>query len=201
MQSSEIIEKARQALTREAAAVAQQADLIDESFVEAASLLLDCKGHVLVCGMGTSGAMARRLAHLLTCSGTPALFISAADGLHGGSGAVKPDDVLIVISKGGRSDELNQFVSIVRSRGARVVALTEATDSPLAQQSDAIVRFRAPEGVDLHGMIATGTSLVNGAVGDALCIALLEMRGHTREAFGETHPGGAVGKKLAEGRT
>jgi D-arabinose 5-phosphate isomerase GutQ len=151
--------------------------------------------------MGTSGAMARRLAHLLTCSGTPALFISAADGLHGGSGAVKPEDVLIVISKGGRSDELNQFVSIVRSRGARVVALTEATDSPLAQQSDAIVRFRAPEGVDLHGMIATGTSLVNGAVGDALCIALLEMRGHTREAFGETHPGGAVGKKLAEGRT
>jgi D-arabinose 5-phosphate isomerase GutQ len=201
MQSSEIIEKARQTLAHEAAAVAQQADLIDESFVEAARLLLDCKGHVLVCGMGTSGAMAQRLAHLLSCSGTPALFISAADGLHGGSGAVRPDDVLIVISKGGRSDELNQFVSIVRSRGARVVALTEATDSPLARQSDALVRFRAPQDVDLHGMIATGTSLVNGAVSDALCAVLLEMRGQTLESFGATHPGGAVGKKLAEERT
>ncbi len=201
MQSSEIVEKARQAIAREAAAVAQQADLIDESFVEAARLLLSCKGLVLVCGMGTSGAMARRLAHLLSCSGTPALFVDAADGLHGGSGAVRPDDVLIVISKGGRSDELNQFVSIVRSRGARVVALTEATDSPLARQSDAILRFRAPKDIDLHGMIATGTSLVNGAVGDALCAVLLEMRGHTLESFGETHPGGAVGKKLAEERS
>lgn len=200
MQTSEIIEKARQVLLREAEAVAQQADLIDESFVSAAKLLLSCKGHVLVCGMGTSSAMAHRLAHLLSCSGTPALFISAADGLHGGSGAIKPDDVLVVISKGGESEELNRFANIARSRGARVVALTEAPGSPLARQSDAILRFRAPEGVDPYGMIATGSSLVNGAVGDALCAVLLEMRGYTRESFGETHPGGAVGKKLGKER-
>ena len=199
MQSSEILEKARQVLASEAAAVAQQAELIDESFVEAAKLLLNCKGHVLVCGMGTSSAMAHRLAHLLSCSGTPALYISAADGLHGGSGAVKPDDVLVVISKGGQSDELNRFVSIARSRGARVVALTEAPDSPLVRQSDVVVRFHTPEGVDPYGMIATGSSLVNGALGDALCAVLLEMRGYTRQSFGETHPGGAVGKKLKEG--
>ncbi len=201
MQSAEILEKAREVIAREAAAVAQQADLIDESFVEAAKLLLSCKGHALVCGMGTSSAMAHRLAHLLSCAGTPALFISAADGLHGGSGAVTPDDVLVVISKGGKSDELNRFVSIARSRGAQVVALTEAPDSPLARQSDAVLRFRAPEGVDPYGMIATGSSLVNGAVGDALCAVLLEMRGYTRESFGETHPSGAVGKKLEEERT
>lgn len=200
MQTSEIIEKARQVLKREAAAVAQQADFIDESFVEAARLLLSCKGHVLVCGMGTSSAMAHRLAHLLSCSGTPALFISAADGLHGGSGAVKPEDVLLVISRGGESDELNRFVSIARSRGAKVVALTEALASPLARQSDAILPFHVPEGVDPYEMIATGSSLVNGAIGDALCVVLLEMRGYTRQSFGETHPGGAVGKKLERER-
>jgi arabinose-5-phosphate isomerase len=141
--------------------------------------------------------MAQRLAHLLSCSGTPALFISASDGLHGGSGSITPKDVLYVISKGGHSVEINQFVQIARSRGAKIIAQTENLDSPLAALSDVVFLVQTMGEVDPYGMVATGSSLVNGAAGDVLCVLLLELRGYTREAFGQTHPGGAVGIKLA----
>jgi arabinose-5-phosphate isomerase len=141
--------------------------------------------------------MAQRLAHLLSCSGTPALFISASDGLHGGSGAVTADDVVYLISKGGHSAEINQFAEIARGRGAKLLAQTENPESPLAQMCDAVYHVWTDGEVDPYGMVATGSSLVNGAAGDVLCVLLLELRGYTKEAFGETHPGGAVGKKLA----
>jgi arabinose-5-phosphate isomerase len=127
------------------------------------------------------------------------LCISAADSLHGGAGAVTANDVVYAISKGGRTAEINQFVEIAKSRGARVVAQTEAPDSPLGQLSDALYVVKAPEDVDPYGMIATGSSLVNGAAGDVLCVLLMERRGYSREQFGETHPGGAVGIKLVGG--
>ena len=126
------------------------------------------------------------------------MCIDAADGLHGGAGAITAQDLLFVISKGGRSAELNRFVEIARARGARVIAQTEDPTSPLAQLSDAIYRVRTVGEVDLYGMIAIGSSLVNGAAGDVLCALLLERRGYGRAAFGMTHPGGAVGEKLAE---
>ena len=194
----DLIARARDVVRREAEAVAALAEQFDSGIVDVVQVLLDCPGHVLITGAGTSHAMAQRLAHLLSCSGTPALCISAADGLHGGSGAIREGDVLYVISKGGRSAAVNQLVDIARSRGARIVAQTENPSSPLAAKSDAILRVVTQGDVDPYGMVATGSSLVNGAAGDALCVLLLELRGYSREAFGETHPGGAVGHKLAE---
>ena len=170
----------------------------DENLSDVVETLLNCEGHVLVTGAGTSRSVAQRLAHLLSCSGTPALFISAADGLHGGSGAVTPNDVVYIISKGGHSGEINEFASIARSRGATLVAQTENSYSPLAKICDVVFRVKAMDGVDPFGMVATGSSLVNAAAGDVLCVLLLELRGYTRDQFGETHPGGAVGKKLDE---
>ena len=194
---TEMVARARAVVEREARAVAALADQFDRGLPDVLALLLNCQGHVLVTGAGTSHAMAQRLAHLLSCCGTPALCISAADSIHGGSGAITPDDVVFVISKGGHSAEINQFVEIARQRGAKVVAQTENSDSPLAQMSDAVFHVRTVGDVDPYGMIATGSSLVNGAAGDALCVLLLELRGYTRDDFGVTHPGGAVGKKLA----
>jgi arabinose-5-phosphate isomerase len=142
--------------------------------------------------------MAQRLAHLLSCCGTPALCINAGDFLHGASGALRPEDVVYVISKGGRTAEINALVEIARSRGCTVVAQCENLDSPLAQASDVVYQVVAPDGVDPYGMIATGSSLVNGAAGDVLCVLLLERRGYSKAEFGKTHPGGAVGLKLVE---
>ena len=194
--TKQLAQRAKDVIKREAEAVMQLADQIDESIGDVIGLLLNCKGHVIVTGVGTSNAMARRLAHLLSCSGTPALFLHAADSLHGGAGAVTANDVIIAISKGGHSAEVNNFVNIARERGAKIIALTEDPASPLAEMSDAVYKATAPADADPYGMIATGSSLVNGAAGDVLCVLLLELRGYTQEEFGKTHPGGAVGEKL-----
>ncbi len=196
MERDDLIKRAREVVESEAAAVAALGEQMDEGLFDVAKLLLDCPGHVLVTGAGTSHAMAERFAHLLSCVGTPALCVSAADALHGGAGAIKEGDVLYVISKGGQSAEVNQFVDIARDRGARIIAQTEDPASPLAKKSDVVYGVRTVGDVDPFGMIATGSSLVSGAAGDALCVLLLELRGYTKEAFGATHPSGAVGRML-----
>lgn len=192
-----LIVRARQVIERESQAVAVLAGQLDEQLGPIVDLLRGCEGHVLVAGAGTSHAMAQRFAHLLSCSGTPALCINAADGLHGGAGAITGRDVVFIISKGGQSAEINQFAQVARGRGARIIAQTENPDSPLAKMSDAVYCIRAVGDIDPYGMIATGSSLVNGAAGDVLCVLLLEARGYSRDQFGHTHPGGAVGRKLA----
>jgi len=195
---TDIVARAKEVIEREAQAVSALADQFDDSLVDVVDLLLHCQGHVLVAGAGTSHAMAARFAHLLSCSGTPALCINAADSLHGGAGAITADDVVLIISKGGHSAEINRFAEIAHERGAKIIAQTENPESPLGQMSDAVFNVRAVGDVDPYGMIATGSSLVNGAAGDALCVLLLELRGYSRDEFGMTHPRGAVGKKLAE---
>lgn len=198
MNDSEIIRKAQEAIQREAQAIAGLASQVDASFVVAARLLMACEGHVLVTGAGTSHAIARRMAHLLTCSGTPALLLDAGDSPHGLSGAVTNRDVLVALSKGGQTDELVFLAGVARERGAKVIAMTEAPDSELGKLSDVVLKVQSPPEADLLDMIATGSSLAHAAYGDALCAVLLEMRGQTVEGFGKTHPGGAVGDKLRD---
>jgi D-arabinose 5-phosphate isomerase GutQ len=194
----DLVTRAKAVVEREAQAVRELMDQFDASLEKLIDLMLNCKGHVLVTGAGTSRAVAERLAHLLSCCGTPALFISAADSLHGGAGAITANDIVFIISKGGRSAEVNQFAELARTRGARIIAQTENPESPLAQISDAVYKVKAVGDVDPYGMIATGSSLVNAAAGDALCVLLLERRGYSKQEFGVTHPGGAVGEKLSE---
>jgi len=188
---------ARNVIEQEAAAVKALADQFDEGLADVVRILLDCEGHVLVTGSGTSHAMAERFAHLLSCCGTPALCIDPTDARHGGSGAITADDVVFVISKGGQSAETIELAQIARTRGAKVVAQTETLDSPLSRLSDAIFHVETVGDVDPYGVIATGSSLVNGAAGDALCAVLLGLRGYSLQDFSVTHPGGAVGRKLA----
>jgi arabinose-5-phosphate isomerase len=198
MTPEEILRTASAALERESSAVAGLVQQLGPEFVAVAETLLACRGHVLVAGSGTSHAVGARLAHLLSCCGTPALFIHPGDSQHGLSGAVTSHDVLIALSKGGETAEVNFLATTARQRGAKVIAVTEKPASTLGQQSDLILCVKAPPDVDPYGMIATGSSLVNAALGDALCVALLHMRGYTREQFAETHPGGAVGRRIAE---
>jgi len=198
LSKAEMVARAKEVIEREARAVASLANRFDESLADVVELLLGCKGHVLVTGTGTSHAMAQRMAHLLACCGVPALCVNAADSLHGGAGAVTARDVMFIISKGGHSSEINRFAKIARARGANIIAQTENPQSPLGQMSDVVFNVKAEGDVDPYGMIATGSSLVNGAAGDVVCVLLLELGGYTKEEFGMTHPGGAVGKKLAE---
>jgi len=198
--AKKLVARAREVIRREAAAVNVLGEQLDESVVQVARLMLGCKGHILVTGAGTSRAIAQRFAHLLSCCGTSALPLNAADCLHGGAGAITDRDILYVISKGGRSREINSLVEIAKQKGARIIAHTENPDSPLGKMSDAIYKIKAPEDVDPYGMIATGSSLVNGAACDVLCILLLELRGYSKQQFSVTHPEGAVGEKIAESK-
>jgi arabinose-5-phosphate isomerase len=198
----EMLARAREVVECESRAVAGLKTQLTSQIAGVAQMLLDCPGHVLVAGAGTSRAIAQRFAHLLACCGTPALFISAADAIHGGAGSVTNKDLVYIISKGGQSTEINKFAQIAKDRGARIIAHTEKPDSPLARLSDAVFHIVAPESVDPYGMIATGSSLTNAAACDVLCVLLLELRGYTKSQFGQTHPGGAVGVKLdAENKT
>ncbi len=197
MSSNEILELARSTIQKEIDGIAALIDQLDDRFVEAVEILLRCTGHVLVTGAGTSNPVAARLAHLLSCCGTPALFIHPGDSQHGLAGAVSKQDVLLAISKGGETTEVSHLARVAKNRRATVIAMTENPDSTIGRLSDAILFVQAPPDSDPHGMIATGSSLVNAAMGDALCVVLLQLRGYSLEEFGKTHPGGAVGKKLA----
>ena len=198
MQPEEILQLAGNVILQESRGVTEIIPQLNESFVDAAYLLLGCQGHVLVAGSGTSHSVGARLAHLLSCCGTPALFIHPGDTQHGLAGAVTAQDVLVAISKGGETVEVNHLAHVARARGARLIALTEKPDSTLGKLADVVLRIQAPTLVDPYGMIATGSSLVNAALGDALCVVLLHLREYSVDQFGETHPGGAVGLKFKE---
>lgn len=193
----EILELAKDTVRAEVASAVAAAGRLDHRFVEAARRLLACSGKVLVAGSGTSHSVGARLAHLLSCCGTPALFIHPGDAQHGQSGAVSSGDVLIALSKGGSTLEVNHLARIAKSRGAVLIALTEKPESELGRMADVVLEVQAEEGVDPYGMIATGSSLTNAAICDALCVVLLRLRGYSEEAFSRTHPGGAVGHRIA----
>ena len=197
MKTSHITEKANRVISLESKAIqGLQKQPGIESLPEIADLIIRCTGHVLVAGAGTSRTVASRFAHLLACCGTPALPLNAADALHGGAGAIKKEDLLFIISKGGMSREINRLAEIAKTRGAAIIAQTENPDSPLGKISDAVYCIKAPVEIDPYGMIATGSSLLNSAAGDILCWILLEMREYTKDQFALTHPEGAVGQKL-----
>ncbi|MBI5960666.1 MAG: SIS domain-containing protein [Chloroflexi bacterium] len=197
MQPQDILATARAAILSESASVAALVDQLDGHFVAVAQSLFACQGHVLVAGSGTSNPVGARLAHLLSCCGTPALFIHPGDSQHGLSGAVTDRDVLILISKGGETTEVNYLARIARQRGATLVAFTEKPESTLGKLSHHVLRIQADPATDPYGMIATGSSLTVCAMADALCVAMLHLRGYTKESFAQTHPGGAVGLQLA----
>lgn len=186
----------RATIERESRILAGIAAALDEGASDAVELILATRGHVLVGGAGTSNTIASRFAHLLSCSGQPAIFLHPADSLHGSSGAVTPNDTVILISKGGKTLEVNRFARIVKDRGAKLIAFTENSESELGRMADAVVRVKIPADSDPFGMVATSSSLANAAVADAICETVLAERGYTREAFATTHPGGAVGERI-----
>lgn len=192
--NEDLLQEGRDAIRREAAGVLAVADQLDESFVTAARWMYECTGKVFVTGAGTSGAVARRMAHLFSVCGTPSVFIQAADALHGTMGAVTDSDIVVAISRGGGSREINDLTTRVQARGARVIALTAEPASELADLADLVVTLTSPLGVDPGEVIAMGSTLVTATWGDALALVLMRLRGYGWEQVLQTHPSGAVGQ-------
>ena len=193
--SETLLLAARTRIYDEADALRMVGDSLDETFVAAVRLIRMAQGKVVTVGVGTSGPVARRMAHLLSTSGTPSLFLHPGDALHGGLGAISAADVVLAISKGGGSAELNEFIRLARSRGASVLVLTAKAESSLARAADvAVVLPQAPDS-DPGGIIAMGSSLAVAAWGDALAIVLMQISGYSWAQVIDAHPSGAVGQR------
>ena len=185
-------------MRQEASALAALPAQLDDSFAELVLLLAQVQGKVVTSGVGTSGIMAERLAHLLAVSGTPSFYLPASDALHGGMGSVTSEDVVIAFSKGGRSSELTQLTERLVNRGHHVVAVTEKPDSPFARAASRVITLRTdPADADLGTLLATGSTLVAGAWGDALAGTLMSMREVDWAEVIDVHPGGIVGEQSA----
>ncbi len=189
-------ELGRRTLAQEADALARLADALDDGFVRAVRLLEKARGRVLVTGLGKSGLVARRIAATLTATGTPALFIHPVEALHGDLGIVSEGDVLLAVSRSGNNGEVSQLVGLARSFGLAVVALTGGPDSELARLADVTVSAAVPGEACPLGLTPTTSATAAAAVGDALAVALLTLRGFTREDFAHVHPGGVLGRSL-----
>ena len=192
MDNETILNDARAIVRSDAAAVAAVADLLDDSFIEAARLVATCQGTIMTIGSGTSGMIARRLAHLLATCGMHAFFVHPADALHGPSAAVGPGDLLIALSKAGKSAEINQFATVARARGGKVIALTWVPESPLGQLSDIVLNVNSGKEGEGDGVLPFGSTLAAGAVGDALVYVAKNLRGFDLVTLVQTHPSGAT---------
>ena len=195
---TDYLDRARKVIAAEAAAVQSAAEAVDESFVEVVKVLLACTGKVLITGSGTSGTIAKRAAHLLSVGGTPALYLSPDDGLHGGLGVLRKSDVVIAISKGGASEDLNHFCRRARALAGSVIVITAARESELSQIADHVLQLRLPPDADLGTVVATGSSLASAALLDALMEATRAAKGYSWNDFFFTHPSGAVGKNAEQ---
>ncbi len=167
-----------------------------EQFIQAVSLLLNCKGRVVVSGIGKSGHIARKIASTLASTGTPALFVHAAEASHGDLGMITADDALIAISYSGEAGELVAIVPIIKRMGATLITITGNDDSTLAQLADVHLNVRVDKEACPLNLAPTASTTATLAIGDALAVALLDARGFGEEDFARSHPGGALGRRL-----
>jgi arabinose-5-phosphate isomerase len=189
-------EQAKRVLKIEADAVAALIDRIDERFEQAVEMILDCKGRVVVTGMGKSGLIGKKIAATLASTGTPALFLHPAEGIHGDLGMVTRGDTVIALSNSGETEEIARMLPSLKRLGIKIIALTGNTDSTLAKNSDVVIDVSVKEEACPLGLAPTASTTATLAMGDAIAVALLDKRGFREEDFACFHPGGSLGKRL-----
>jgi arabinose-5-phosphate isomerase len=189
-------EIARKVFETEAKAILGLSTKLDDDFEKAIDLLEQCKGRVIVTGMGKSGIIARKLAATLSSTGTSAIFLHAAEAVHGDLGVVQTDDVVIALSYSGETEELIRLLEAIRRIGARLIALTGAPKSTLAQAADATLNCEVEEEACLMNLAPTASTTAALAMGDALAVALSRRKGFSENEFANLHPAGLIGKRL-----
>lgn len=185
---------ATSALTTEIAALTNFAKSLESNLKPALEIVIECKGHVVITGLGKSGLVGAKMAATLSSTGTPSFFLHSADALHGDSGALTPGDVLIAISNSGETAEVNAIAKMAKVWGNSVIAITKNNNSTLAKSADAVISIAFDKEADPLNLAPTTSTTLTIAAGDALASALMAYRGFTSQDFGKRHPGGALGK-------
>jgi arabinose-5-phosphate isomerase len=187
---------ARKVLETEAAAILALVDRLDERFDRAVQLLLECKGRVVLTGMGKSGIICQKIAATLSSTGTASFFMHPAEAMHGDLGVIRGDDVVIALSYSGETDELLRLLERIRRLGAKLVAITGRAASTLAQSADVALDCSVTEEACPMNLVPTASTTAALAIGDALAMTLLVEKGFRQEDFANLHPGGKLGKRL-----
>ena len=196
MTRDEIIERGRRVVRLEREALTEAETRVGETFARAVELIAESKGRVIVAGVGKSGLVGRKIAATMTSTGTPATFLHPTESVHGDLGIVSSSDVAILISKSGETEELLPLLEQLQRLGVRTVAITGEGASTLARHSDVWLDASVREEACPHDLAPTTSTTVTLALGDALAVTLLEVKGFRREDFARLHPGGALGKRL-----
>ena len=186
----------RDVLVTEAAAITALSDRLGGPFLAAARTLFECRGRVVVTGIGKSGHIARKIAATLASTGTPAFFVHAAEASHGDLGMITADDVVLLLSNSGETDELVSLLPHLKRQGARLIALTGNEQSSLAQAADVHLDASVDAEACPLGLAPTASTTAALALGDALALTLLDARGFSVEDFARSHPGGSLGRRL-----
>jgi arabinose-5-phosphate isomerase len=193
----EIIEKGKEVIRIEAESVANLIEMVGKDFAEAVEIIYKSKGRVVLTGMGKSGLIARKIVATMNSTGTAAIYLHPTDALHGDLGMVRKEDVVIIISKSGATEELARLFPMFKRLGVKIIAISGNEDSDLAVESDVFLNISVKEEACPHDLAPTSSTTATLAMGDALAVALLEKRNFTVEDFAFLHPGGSLGKRLS----
>ena len=169
---------------------------LDSSFVQAVQLALDCRGRLVVTGMGKSGHVGRKIAATLASTGTPAMFVHPAEASHGDLGMITREDLVLAISNSGESEELTAILPLIKRMGVPLLAITGRPDSTLGRHADVVLNASVDKEACPHNLAPTASTTAQLALGDALAVALLDARGFKADDFARSHPGGSLGRKL-----
>ena len=191
-----ILDLAKKVISQEAESVANLTSYIDESFLEVVDLIFNSKGRLIVTGIGKSAIIGTKIVATMNSTGTPAIFMHAADAIHGDLGIIQKDDVVLCLSKSGNTPEIKVLVPLIARMGNKIIAMVSSVDSFLAQHADYIVRATVDKESDPNNLAPTSSTTTQLVMGDALAVCLLQMRGFSQEQFAMYHPGGSLGKRL-----
>ncbi|MEP6834813.1 MAG: SIS domain-containing protein, partial [Gemmatimonas sp.] len=191
-----IVARGRRVLELERDALSEMHLALDDTFVRAVRLIAASKGRVIVSGVGKSGLVAKKIAATMTSTGTPAIFLHPIDSLHGDLGMVGSDDVAILISKSGNTDELSGLIEALARLGVHLIAMTTNATSHLARQSEVTLVVTGREEACPHDLAPTTSTTATMALGDALAVALLQEKSFQADDFARLHPGGSLGRRL-----
>ena len=197
LEKKDTIKKAAlRTIEMEAAAIQQLSSQLDESFEKAIDTIADCKGRVVVSGIGKSAIIAQKIVATLNSTGSPSIFLHAADAIHGDLGMVQQEDVVILISKSGESAEIKVLVPLIKNFGNCLIAITGNMASYLARKADFVLNTTVSQEACPNNLAPTTSTTAQLVMGDAIAVCLMEKRGFNMEDFAKLHPGGALGKKL-----
>lgn len=191
-----IIDLAKEVLQIEASSISELINRLDNNFIKAVDLLYECKGRVIVTGMGKSGIIGKKIAATLSSTGTPAFYLHPAESTHGDSGVITRDDIIIAISNSGETGELLQLLPLIKRFNINLIALTGKLNSTLALKSDITIDISVEKEACPMGLAPTASTTATLAMGDALAVCLLKKRGFTPEDFLVFHPSGSLGKSI-----